>query len=624
MVPEDQFDQSGGLRLAAQVRPIRMVVVTGAFPYRKELEEFRRALRFDSVDSLLSDPQAIPEFMGIDVQRREVPANGEPGEWEPLDIEGSVRGSSNARCRSGARRPRAAGLWHYRPAESARHASTATSPRRTLRRTGVAEHLRNVSGIAERARIGELAPPPAAKSRFESLDPWSDAQPGGMGGRGGMAGWRLRVRWRRLRRGGRPWRLRGWRRWRFRKWKWWRGGGEQGDGGEGGGGRNASGWWSFQQECSTVGLEGPASARRRAGLAGPAAKTAVAVAAVSAVAVSAAVVPWVGAGQDRRRGVAAGSAADCPARVEGMVVQLLARAVLWDVGAWSLSAAQPPGQVGAATTGKTFAPPDKCLLRFLDVTVQPGKTYEYRVKIKIANPTYGKDELAVSKEAASEPVIVAPEWKEVTQRVGEEELPLRVTVADELMYYAVDEKLDQRVLPANSERAAVQVHKWLEEVRVNPRDKSSVVPVGEWAILERLLVHRGEYIGRQEEVDVPVWRTTANGFALAGHSDETPRIPGQRLGKSKGVVVDFATDPVRQNSSVLVDFEGGKLTIRSEDKPVSDESPVEMLVLDASGKLLVHNSVTDTEDRARRQRYDAWKGELVGSEKQRGGPSRPR
>ena len=273
---------------------------------------------------------------------------------------------------------------------------------------------------------------------------------------------------------------------------------------------------------------------------------------------------------------------------------------------------QPSAQPGvAAPVNKTFAPPDKCLLRFLDVTVQPGKTYEYRVKIKIANPTYGKDDLSVSKEAASEPVLVAPEWKEVTQRVGEEEVPLRVTVADELMYYAVDEKLDQRILPVNSERTAVQVHKWLEEVRVNPRDPSSVVPVGEWALLERLLVHRGEYIGRQEEVDVPVWRTTSNGFALAGHSDETPRIPGQRLGKSKGVVVDFATDPVKQNSSVLVDFEGGKLTIRSEDKLVSDESPVEMLVLDASGKLLVHNGATDTEDQAHRQRHEAWKGELA-------------
>jgi hypothetical protein len=40
------------------------------------------------------------------------------------------------------------------------------------------------------------------------------------------------------------------------------------------------------------------------------------------------------------------------------------------------------------------------------------------------------------------------------------------------------------------------------------------------------------------------------------------------------------------------------------------ESPVEMLVLDASGKLIVHNSVTDTADPARLQRYAASKDEV--------------
>jgi hypothetical protein len=269
-----------------------------------------------------------------------------------------------------------------------------------------------------------------------------------------------------------------------------------------------------------------------------------------------------------------------------------------------------PGQTGArGPTARRFAPPDKCLLRFLDVTVQPGKTYEYRVKVKMVNPTYGKDDLAVSKEAASDPILTAQEWTEVTERVGENEAPLRVTVADELMYYAVDEKLDRRTLPATSERVAVQIHRWLEDVRVDSTEKDSVVPVGEWSILERLLVHPGEYIGGLERVDVPVWRTTKNDWGLAGHSDEAPagQLPAS---KSKGVLVDFATDPVKEAASVLVDFEGGNRTMTIDGRPVSEESPVEMLVLDASGKLIVRNSVTDAADRARLQRYAAWKDEL--------------
>ena len=34
--------------------------------------------------------------------------------------------------------------------------------------------------------------------------------------------------------------------------------------------------------------------------------------------------------------------------------------------------------------------PDYCLLRFPDFTVAPGQTYEYRVRVRMANPNYGK------------------------------------------------------------------------------------------------------------------------------------------------------------------------------------------------------------------------------------------
>ena len=145
MVPEDQLDHMSGLRLAAKFGRSAWWWSQGdAFPYHKELEEFRRALRFDSVDALLSDPQAIPEFMGIDVQRREVPANGEAGESGSRWTSKLGAGSSNAHRRPRARRPRTPGLRHYRPAESSGYASAATRPRRALCRTDLADHLRNV------------------------------------------------------------------------------------------------------------------------------------------------------------------------------------------------------------------------------------------------------------------------------------------------------------------------------------------------------------------------------------------------------------------------------------------------------------------------------------------------
>jgi hypothetical protein len=489
-VSEDELDQLGNARLAQDMLPIRMVVVTGTFPYRKQLEEFRRALRFDSIDALLNDPYAIPEFMGIDVQRREIPSTGEPGPWDDVDILESIR---QLRIKAVGLVPEDVELENYGIIVQP---NRLVMPRPQLARGNYPDSklpgVRETIATLQKSNEADLPPPPVAKSRFEGLDPWSMDQPN-------------------------------------------------------------------TPSSTTNAREGAGASegmgRRRTS----------------------------GSGQT---GAAAGGAArtDAPARAPA-----------------------------AMTAAKSYNPPDKCLLRFLDVTVEPGKTYEYRVKVKVANPSYGKENLAVSKEAAALAVLEAPEWREVTRRVGEDDVPLRVRVSDELMYYATDEKID-RAAPANADRAAVQIHRWLDEVRVNPSDQSSVTRVGDWTVLERILLHRGEYIGKQQEVDVAVWRTTLGRFGLAGHGEDAlPRLPNQpRPPRQKGVVVDFATDPVAYQPSILVDFEGGKRSVTtSEGKNITDESPVEMLVLNADGKLIVRDSTKDTQDRQRQERYAAWKRELA-------------
>jgi hypothetical protein len=479
-VAEDKLDEQRGMKLAQDMLPVRMVVVSGSFPYRRQLEEFRRALRFDSIDALLNDPLAIPEFLGINVQRREIAASGEPSEWADLDIESAVR---QLRIRAVGLVPEDPVLENYgliirpnrlvMPRPRLAHDERYPEPR--LR--GIQQAL----AALQTSNQGDRPQPPLPKSRFENLDPWSEAQPS--------------------------------------------------------------------------------------------------------------VLP---AGSDANRG----------GRGDG------AGAIASRRGAIQASAA-PTKATPVPAKPIAYTPPEKCLFRFLDVTVEPGKTYAYRVKIKIANPNYGRQNLAVSKEAAADPVLVAPEWCELTRRVGEEEVALRVPVSDELVYYTVDEKLD-RAPAANQERAAVQIHRWLDEERINPSDQSSVVPVGEWTVLERLLLHRGEYIGRLQEVELPVWRTALERFALANHEDDQnlPPASQDRRVKPKGVMVDFATDPVSFRPSILVDFEGGKRTFTSDGKDIHEESTVEMLVLNADGKLTVHNSRADAEDRTRRQRYDVWKQEI--------------
>src|SRR5438067_13193903 len=56
--------------------------------------------------------------------------------------------------------------------------------------------------------------------------------------------------------------------------------------------------------------------------------------------------------------------------------------------------------------------PEKALVRFMDVTVKPGFAYEYRIKVRMANPNYDKKNLAYSR-LAKEKEIVASEWTPV-------------------------------------------------------------------------------------------------------------------------------------------------------------------------------------------------------------------
>jgi hypothetical protein len=147
----------------------------------------------------------------------------------------------------------------------------------------------------------------------------------------------------------------------------------------------------------------------------------------------------------------------------------------------------------------------------------------------------------------------------------------------------------------------VQVHRWLERVRLNLEQRSSEVPVGDWVISD-MPVRRGEYIGRVEQAKVPVWSEIRERFELP--VSPLPRVNNPLLRPPpppKGIPVDFTT------TELLVDWEGGRYyqPIRTGEKTfrdVREDSNVEMLVLGADGKVRVHNSRLDSKDKDREQR----------------------
>jgi hypothetical protein len=490
----DEFVQKpSGRRLARTVIPTRMAIISGSFPYRAQLEEYRSALHFDSIESMLNDPGASPEFLGMQVQRRTVTPEREPvTDWEDLDIETPIKQLKLAS--TGSQRENDEflryGIIVYpnrlvmpRP-KLIRHESYPEERLRLLAKTIL--DLKKPNVVA-------LAPPPKTSIFDREIDVWSDTPV------------------------------------------------------IGGEGNSAAGPGSSQAAANPAPVNGGAAAvGRRPG----------------------------GRGRFSGGEFSEGDEADM---------------------------AQPRGQAA------TRVPPEYCLFRFLDVTIEPGQTYEYRIKVAIANPSYNQPERALTESVAREPALVADDWTVASRNPARGRDPLLVSVPDDLEFYAINE------IPGaasdSHKRKTMEIHRWLDVVQVNPMDRASVMPVGAWSILPRTPVSRGEYLGHTVEMPVPVWKPTVNGFVFATPpEDEVRQGAIKRTIRHSGVSVDFATDPLSEIGAgpILVDFDGGKLVHPADPKTVLADLPWDVLVYTADNKLVLRNSASDTTKPVRLARVNEW------------------
>jgi hypothetical protein len=240
--------------------------------------------------------------------------------------------------------------------------------------------------------------------------------------------------------------------------------------------------------------------------------------------------------------------------------------------------------------------PEHCLVRLVDIEdVKPGKSYRYRIKVRMANPNYNRDDVA-SAAYKTDKDLESNEWFD--------KLPT-VHVPPETIYYAVDEKqvskderhpkgslLDdmRKYEPTPRDRyVCFQLHRWLEETLIG----GTKTPIGEWAIADRVFVARGEAVGRTVKVDLPVWKFTRDAYILPAE-DQSRR--DRRLGGRTGVNVNFGQENP-ENETLLLDFEGGRESIGPR---ITDSYATEVLMLSPDGKLLARNSATDAADKARK------------------------
>jgi hypothetical protein len=264
----------------------------------------------------------------------------------------------------------------------------------------------------------------------------------------------------------------------------------------------------------------------------------------------------------------------------------------------------PPGAFGTGippgtgpkpgdSSNANAAPPVQIkhlLLRFVDVDVEPGKTYEYRIRLRMLNPNFERPKEVANPAYANTKVLYSP-WSQLRDTI---------TIPPESYLYAVDpaeyrKKVEDEYgkerelrdrLQAKDNQAVVEMCHWLEQVRT---DGGKREPVGAWVVAD-MPVGRGQYVGRKQYIKLPLWSSEANQYVLREVAEKV--LTGKKeVPQPKGWLVDFTT------KSVLVDFEGGHVVTRSAaGKSVTEDVGTEMLIVLPDGRLQVKSSLADEKD----------------------------
>ncbi len=270
--------------------------------------------------------------------------------------------------------------------------------------------------------------------------------------------------------------------------------------------------------------------------------------------------------------------------------------------------------------------PENALVRFFDPTVRPGKTYIYYIRVRMANPNYQKktevayQQLADLKEiqyanpatqgwTITPPITIpgdyywyaAEQMPEVKIKGGSDYGPLRPGYKPEL--------------------APVQVHRWVDKAS----DANEPYTLADWAIAERLLTRRGEPIGRPGVmIEVPRWSDRSQSFIIASSVQAARGKPKTSKEKEKssepiasGIPIDTTFQP--PPPFLMVDFEGGvKNGFDRRDGSrefLTDSSAFEVLALTPDGRLIARNSRLDVDPETppgseRTDRVEQWRKRL--------------
>jgi hypothetical protein len=264
----------------------------------------------------------------------------------------------------------------------------------------------------------------------------------------------------------------------------------------------------------------------------------------------------------------------------------------------------------------TIEPPDYIYVRAYDADVKDGLIHEYRMRVKLKNPNYGKGD-AVSKKSDADLEELPPmeeHWYV---------FPQKVSVPRGGYHFVVDPtppgKAAYPLPPVKEGQAVIQFQRWYEYLDINERLRE---PVGDW-VQSELIATRGQYVGGKPIPGMtpsqaanflafsplPFWSSVENAFTLR-------EIAGEKTPKGKEPRRGVLLEPLRPKALLAVEVSGGKVNPRIPPNPgqatnrsvrTEDEAATEVLFMYPDGTLELRTSAKDKADADRKEREEKFK-----------------
>ncbi len=283
--------------------------------------------------------------------------------------------------------------------------------------------------------------------------------------------------------------------------------------------------------------------------------------------------------------------------------------------------------------------PDHILIRFIDNDIQPGRLYQYRMKVLMQNPNwigfedkkkkvapneYKRKEMSrpadaevmlLGADARNETVIkqrfpfmTADDMrKNLVSDTPWTEMKDSVSVPREEYLFAEDSPVDAKgkpAIPLKIGQGILQIQKWLPVATIDKFKE----PVADWIVAD-IVATRGMYLGGRQLVTLPTWSSQFNRYILR----DAPPDKGKSVARH-GVFMD----PTKPGPTwIVADVEGGT----RENKPatrsstITEDTAAEILLLGEDGRLQVRSSYADRADAGRVERETAWKTWIEKTEK---------